>query len=417
MKEFTGYEYLMIDVANQFGKDKLVFEDRISWVKDNMDSLEALTIQSDTKTRPLYVKAVMALRKAQKGIPTGHLVGLDAICSGIQIMSACTGCYEGALSTGLVDPNVRADAYTRLTAEINKELGQQGVSIHVERANAKDALMTASYGSLAKPKEIFGEDTPELFAFYNAANLIAPGAMELLDDLINAWQRNALVHEWKLPDGYDARVKVMTKESTRVEVDELAHATFTYEYYDNKPKDYGVSLAANVVHSIDAFVLRSMHRRCNYDEGVVNNALVFLNQEIDYRAGQELDLKGPANEKITYYVELFKANNMVDPVIFPYITSINTQYIPTAMLSQLKAIALQMIEHKPFELVTVHDEFKAHANKLNYVRGHYREILAQLAESEILSSILNQIHGANSKYIKLSTNLASHIRGSNYALS
>lgn len=417
MKEFSGYEYLMIDVANQFGKDKLVFEERISWVKDNMGSLEALTIQSDTKTRPLYVKAVSALRKAQQGIPTGHLVGLDAICSGIQIMSACTGCYEGALSTGLVDPNVRADAYTRLTAEINKELGQQGVNIHVARPDAKDALMTASYGSLAKPKEIFGEDTPELFAFYNAANLIAPGAMELLDDLINAWQRNALVHEWKLPDGYDARVKVMTKESTRVEVDELAHATFTYEYYDNKPKDYGVSLAANVVHSIDAFVLRSMHRRCNYDEGVVNNALVFLNQEIDYRAGQELDLKGPTNEKITYYIELFKANNMVDPVIFPYITSINTQYIPTGMLDQLKAIALQMIEHKPFELVTVHDEFKAHANKLNYVRGHYREILAQLAESEILSSILNQIHGASSKYIKLSNNLASHIRGSNYALS
>lgn len=249
MKVFTGYEYLMIDVANQFGKDKLVFEDRIDWVKSNMDTLEALTIESDTKTRPLYVKAVMALRKAQQGIPTGHLVGLDAICSGIQIMSALTGCYEGALSTGLVDPNVRADAYTRLTTEINKELGQKGVSIHVARADAKDALMTASYGSLAKPKEIFGEDTPELFAFYNAANLIAPGAMELLDDLINAWQSKALVHEWKLPDGFDARVKVMVKQDTRIEVDELNHATFTYEYYDNKPKDYGVSLAANVVHS------------------------------------------------------------------------------------------------------------------------------------------------------------------------
>lgn len=168
---------------------------------------------------------------------------------------------------------------------------------------------------------------------------------------------------------------------------------------------------------IDAFVLRSMHRRCNYDVGVVNNALVFLNQEIDYRAGQELDLKGPSNEKLTYYVELFKVNNIVDPVIFPYITSVNTQYIPTGMLVELKKIALMMLEHNPFELVTVHDEFKAHANNCNHVRSHYREILAQLSESEILSSILNQIHGANSKYIKLSNNLASHIRNSNYALS
>jgi hypothetical protein len=160
-----------------------------------------------------------------------------------------------------------------------------------------------------------------------------------------------------------------------------------------------------------------MHRRCNYDEGVVNNALVFLNQEIDYRMGQKLDMKGPFQEKITYYVDLFKANNIVDPVIFPCITSINTQYIPTAMLEELKKIALMMLEHKPFELITVHDEFKSHANKCNYVRAHYREILAQLSESEILTSVLNQLHNANSKYTKLSTNLASYIRSSNYALS
>lgn len=417
MTTFTGYEYLMIDVANQFGKDKLVFEDRISWVKANMDNLEALTIESDTKTRPLYVKAVMALRKAQQGIPTGHLVGLDSVCSGVQIMSACTGCYEGALSTGLVDPNVRADAYSRLTIEINSILQAQNLHIHVDRAKAKEALMTAVYGSRAKPVEIFGEDTPELDAFYQAALKIAPGACELLDDLINSWQPNALVHEYKLPDGYDARIKVMTKESTRIEVDELDHSTFTYEYYVNQPKEFGVSNAANVVHSIDAFVLRSMHRRCNYDVGVVNNALVFLNQEIDYRAGQELDLPGPANEKITYYVELFKKNNIVDPVIFPYITSVNTQFIPTKMLEELKSIATMMLSHKPFELVTVHDEFKAHCNNLNHVRMHYREILAQLADSEILTSILCQIHNVSAKYTKLSTNLSTYIRKSNYALS
>lgn len=417
MKQFSGYEYLMIDVANQFGKDKLVFEDRIDWVKANMDSLEALTIESDTKTRPLYVKAVSALRKAQQGLPTGHLVGLDSVCSGVQIMSACTGCYEGALSTGLVDPNVRADAYSRLTLEINKILSVNGVQMSVARERAKEALMTAVYGSRAKPVEIFGEDTPELAAFYEAALLIAPGACELLEDLINSWQKNALVHEYKLPDGYDARIKVMNKASTRIEVDELDHATFTYEYYLNAPKDFGVSNAANVVHSIDAFVLRSMHRRCNYDVGTVNNALLFLNQEIEYRAGHALNLRGPSNEKITYYVELFNKNHIVDPVIFPYITSVNTQYIPTEMLTELHSIATMMLSHKPFELVTVHDEFKCHPNNLNHVRMHYREILAQLADSEILTSILSQIHNINAKYTKLSTNLSTFIRKSNYALS
>ena len=80
MMKFSGYEYVMIDVSNQWGNDKLPFEDRIRWVHQNMDDLESLADQAETP--PLYMKAVMALRKAQKGIPSGHLVGLDACCSG-----------------------------------------------------------------------------------------------------------------------------------------------------------------------------------------------------------------------------------------------------------------------------------------------------------------------------------------------
>lgn len=82
MVNFNGIEYIAIDVANSFGHDKMEFEDRIKWVKDNIDNLEALESGADKKTLPLYRKAVMALRKAMKGEATGHLVGLDATCSG-----------------------------------------------------------------------------------------------------------------------------------------------------------------------------------------------------------------------------------------------------------------------------------------------------------------------------------------------
>ena len=80
MQTFTGYEYIMIDIANQNNLDKLSFEDRIEWVKTHMDELESFADTADKK--PLYIKAVMALRKAQNHQPTGHLVGFDATCSG-----------------------------------------------------------------------------------------------------------------------------------------------------------------------------------------------------------------------------------------------------------------------------------------------------------------------------------------------
>jgi len=89
-KSYTGFQYLLIDAANNFGPDqnagdnisldKKIFEDRIQWALDNLGQLEQLASQADSK--PLYIKAVMAIRKAQKHLPTGHIVAMDASCSG-----------------------------------------------------------------------------------------------------------------------------------------------------------------------------------------------------------------------------------------------------------------------------------------------------------------------------------------------
>ena len=217
MKFYTGWQWLLIDAANHYGLDKLLFEQRIEWATEHLEQLESLAHKAECQ--PLYMKAVMAIRKAQAGLPTGHMVEVDASASGIQIMSALTGCIAGATATNLINPQVRADAYSLTTEAMNRILGG---GLVVPRTDAKAALMTSYYGSKAKPKEIFGENTPELDAFYKAAWEIAPGAWELLQDLLASWQPYALVHEWQLPDGYNARVKVMTKQTVRIEVDELS---------------------------------------------------------------------------------------------------------------------------------------------------------------------------------------------------
>ena len=80
MKEYLPLDYLCIDIANHFGLDKLLFEDRIQWVKDNYAQLEELADKADVK--PLYMKAVHELRNVVAGKPTGHIVQLDATCSG-----------------------------------------------------------------------------------------------------------------------------------------------------------------------------------------------------------------------------------------------------------------------------------------------------------------------------------------------
>src|SRR5690606_34985763 len=161
-------------------------------------------------------------------IPTGHLVGFDACNSGLQVMSAVTGCAKGAALTGLIDPDNRVDAYGEITSSMNKRLKLNQLKVNIDRASAKDAVMTSLYGSKRNPKKIFGEDTPELAAFYTTMADETPGAWELLHDLLASWQPYALFHAWKMPDGYD--VKNLVKESIEdtLEIDELDHARSSY---------------------------------------------------------------------------------------------------------------------------------------------------------------------------------------------
>lgn len=415
-KTYTGWQWLLIDAANHFGLDKLTFEARIQWTETHLKVLEDSLNQAENK--PLYMKAVMAIRDAQAGKAIGHRVGVDACCSGIQVLSVLTGCIAGATATGLVDPDRRADAYAQATQVMQDLLG---MAFHVERSDAKAALMTSFYGSRKTPKEIFGENTPELNAFYQAANIVAPGAWELLQDLLAAWQPYALSHQWKLPDGFDARVKVMQKNELRIEVDELDHATFTYEYYENAGSKTGISLPANVTHSVDAYILRSMHRRCNYDRELVEQVNSWINQELHHRLvnpcrGVTLPWEATGS-KLEYYVQQWNRTGIVDVVILPYLTQKVIGQASTQYLERLSVILAGMLQYQPFELVTIHDEFTAHANNINWVRWQYKEILADIADSNLVSDLLSQIHGKPGNFPKLSTNLGDLIRQSNYALT
>jgi hypothetical protein len=413
---FTGWQYLLIDAANTFGLDKLLFEERIEWAEKHLDKLEEMVINAETK--PLFYKAVQAIRKAQKGLPSGHLVGLDACNSGVQIMSALTGCVAGATATGLVDPAVRADAYSKTTEVMNEILHHQGISLDVPRDDAKAALMTSFYGSKKTPEDIFGKDTPELMAFHQAAMTVAPGAWELLQDLLASWQPFALYHSWKMPDGYDVKVKVMKKKETRIEVDELDHATFTYQYFENQGERRGLSNAANVVHSVDAYVLRSIHRRCNYDRAVAIDAQAAILDELELRYQGYTNQVTDAHGKLAYYLQQYERSDMVDVTIMPYIKDgHDTQYLSTLHLEKLSNIIFTMLDYKPFPVIAIHDEFKCHPNNMNHLRQQYINIFAEIAESNILSDILTQIHGQPGVFPKLSQDLGEKIRGSNYALS
>ncbi len=404
MLNYTGVDYLKIDIANHFGLDKLLFELRIKWVDSNEDKLESQTHRADDPFR--YAAAVLAYRATQQGIPTGHMVGLDACASGIQVMSAITGDLTGAYNTGLTGKS-RQDVYTIVTDKMN---------FYLEAANGwlrsvvKPAVMTFFYGSKQKPKDAFGEGTVELSAFYAAVREVAPGAYDLMATLLATWRPFAHEHSWTMPDLFKVRNKVTSMRDTKIEVDELNHTTFLYRHEVNDGTEDGLANAANVVHSIDGFVNRELCGRCNYDGVKLRIVKALVEQELWTRL----------NEPQVYtpiIQEMWEKHEFISIAGTEYINPNSLGYYSRDYLEALLDLIKDTLDYQPFEVVTVHDEFKAHASNMNRVRKVYVEIFAELAESNILNAILTELTGDEHKLPKYSNYLGDEIRKGNYALS
>ena len=406
LQQFTPLEYLMIDAANHQGFDDKQYEERIEWVDQNWDNLEDFVTVAEKPE--LYLAAVIAIRSTEKGEATGHLVGFDAAASGLQIMAALTGCYTTAINTGLVG-NTRKDIYSITTTVMAGDLNAE---VDIERKLVKSAQMPMYYGSEAKPKEVFGEGTEEYNAFFRANKVVAPGAFELLNVLLGSWVPYSLYHDWTMADGYYVYCPVMAPKDSKIKIQELGkEVSITYRHEVNCGLEKGVSNAANATHSIDALIVREMGRRCNYSPFCFQLA----SNDIDDALNARTELVTVAQPlKIE---QLWRESGFMSLVGIDHIVSVGgANSFSSDYLYALKALIERTMEREPFEMLFIHDEFKALANDIQTVRQTYAEIMAEIADSKMLSHILSQIAGEYVEVNKLTPDLSKYILNGNYAI-
>lgn len=406
MQTFSGKQYLLIDAANAYGLDKETYDVRLAWARENMNELEKFIPEADDSI--MYAKAVLTIRAVQRGEETGHLVGLDATTSGIQFMSAMTGCERGATWTNLIDPSKRYDCYTEAFNSMMKEL--DGIECSITRKEAKSALMYAFYGSEAEPKSIFGEDSLELEEFHKMMARDLPGAYELMTELKAMWNPNALSHSWRLPCDSVITITTIEKKKAKIEVDELEHHKFTYEYKSNETKKKGVSLVACTVHSIDGYMARELQSRCNHNKEHLNAALRYVRKVLATRT----DLPEEMNTDNVISIQILDKPSSEE-------RRARINAMTTNDLIRLAGLIVDVLSKPSFEMVSVHDEFKCLANYCNEMRYYYKEIMAELAESDLLSQIFSDLSGKPEKYESVAGGLskqemAKYIRNSEYAI-
>lgn len=357
MQTFTSIEYVAIAIANAYGLDKQNYEDRLLWVWVHEEELESFR---DAEDQFAYDKAVKELRKVQKGEPTGLIVKFDACASGAQLLSVMTGCRSGCEATNAIG-NQRNNPYMMVRDAMQEALGTE---IEVSYSDCKKAVMTSLYGSTATPKRVFGS---HLDAFYKAVDKVFTGAYEVMPFLMNSWQ-NTPVHEWVMPDGFQVRKPNFVAYITDVHLPSLDYE-MKVRYYEVEAQKKGLSMAADITHSVDSYLLRSLVRHCSYDPEQVRKWICKVEAEMHKRE-----------------------NISQEDVSYPDITMVNRlEELSTGELVSLYLDLNDMLLHKPFEVVTVHDCFGCHPNNVNRLRYWYNQLLARLNRMKLLENILAQL--------------------------
>jgi len=406
MNHYSPLEYIKIDIANQYGLDKKTFRQRIAWV-DSVKDLPSKVTQAESPAQ--YMAAVLALEDALSGQPTGHLVGLDACASGIAILGILAGCPVTSQNTGVIGQK-RMDMYAECTKAMNELLEAEQLEVHASRKEVKDAQMPHFYGSKARPREIFGEDTYELAAFYMAQETVAPGACYMMREFLDSWQPYALDHSHTLPDGFHAVVPVLQKFKGKIEIDELDHTTLTYVYENNVGTEKGLAVAANMTHAVDAFLVRETVRRCHYQQEELERVQSLLCTH--YAQPSHPDTKTPSMEQMAINHRFLSLRGA------EFITEENVLEYSIEYRTQLYQLICETLSKPSFALLTVHDEFKCHPNYVNHMRETYMEILAELADSRVGERIIQEVRNdSDYRLEKISHDLGDQIMQGEYFLS
>lgn len=275
-KTFSGLDYLKISIANAAGKDKLLFEDRIHWFNNNIED-SVVTMDNnelynyclgfdEPESIELLFTGLLAYQDYFYGRESGFRCQLDAVCSGVSIMSALTADNLGLDHTGLISDR-RGDAYT---AVFNKFKEICTIKVNSTRKQIKDFVMQTMYGSQralikcamemlgynhTRTTELDKQETDKLelvkSKLIEALNIELNGAWQLQQLLVNTWNSQSDTHQWILPDGFTvvARTKKENFYEYSFEDGEGNEYVVPYSLKEYSPLDRAVKNCPNQIHS------------------------------------------------------------------------------------------------------------------------------------------------------------------------
>jgi hypothetical protein len=416
MESFNGYQYLLIAFANAIdGLDKLNYEERILQAeailaKSDQEIADVINDQKEKYLAYKYYREITEYRDKGK-LETNVLIGLDATASGMQLLGVLTRCERTMRIANVLDTPNRADPYTHVYRVFNSKLNHKGTAT---RSEVKQAIMTSFYGSQATPRNLF-PNPGDLETFHQSLAEEAPGAWAARNYLLSLHNPDVDSVSFVMPDNHHVYLPYKSKETLELCVDYLNNP-IQHQVVMNKPVQRDVSIAANLVHAVDGYIVRELVRMANISQGSLTGLISAVKSEIDFRVLHENNETKVINRMPSLawmyqdwsQLALEELRNF-----YRYLTIFNAT---NHMLSKHG----KNRPHKPvYDLLPIHDSFWMHPNYGDYTRAYYSMILAEIYQSDLFSDLVCQLTDtAPEKLIEnpINTDVLNSIYNSNYSI-
>lgn len=149
----------------------------------------------------------------------------------------------------------------------------------------------------------------------------------------------------------------------------------------------------NITHSYDGYIVRELHRRCNYNPRKILARISIIE---NYLSGNQTDVKHRTignKRKLMRLQHLALRFNTVSVRAVDYIDKFSIIGCREKYLKELLKHLKHMLTHVPFEVRTIHDEFAACPNHVTRMKQTYSDLLAEAYDSTWLFDIIQDLSG------------------------
>lgn len=145
----------------------------------------------------------------------------------------------------------------------------------------------------------------------------------------------------------------------------------------------------NTIHLYDAYMLRELNRRSNYDALQVTHALECLRKPTISKILCKDKLK-----KLMSLQGLFDLFKQPSVVALEYIDESNVSHLSDKYRNTLIAKLTGLLNHERFEIINVHDSFKCLPNHVNAMKLKYNQLLRETYLGEWIYATLDKLTGS-----------------------